>query len=417
MTVVPAFVERGVTVYHSDCFAALAALPDQSIDVVITDPPYGLEFMGKQWDTFRIDDQQVHGYNGREAGAHGGFTAERSVMFAGPVKGTSYGGGKRATTSRCQGCGKRDQMRKPHACPDGTNWRTEVIDPYAAPPTALAFGEWVREWGLLLHRVMKPGAHLAAFGSTRMSHRLTCGLENAGFEIRDSLAWMYGQGFPKSRNPQHDDPRCPDGLGTALKPAFEPITLARKPLTETIAATVLEHGTGALNIDPCRITWGSEKPTQDEWNRAGSSGLAGARGRIGQLSRGMKSAYAEGKIAVPDGRWPANVVIDDAAAAVIDADAGEQVSRFFYTAKAGTAERLGSEHPTVKPLELMRWLVRLLTPPGGTVLDPFAGTGTTGQAAIDEGFTATLIEREAEYLPDIRKRLVGWGNTDGTLLG
>lgn len=409
MTVVPAFVERGVTVYHSDCFAALAALPDQSIDVVITDPPYGLEFMGKQWDTFRIDDQQVHGYNGREAGAHGGFTAERSVMFAGPVKGTSYGGGKRATTSRCQGCGKRDQMRKPHACPDGTNWRTEVIDPYAAPPTALAFGEWVREWGLLLHRVMKPGAHLAAFGSTRMSHRLTCGLENAGFEIRDSLVWMYGQGFPKSRNPQHDDPRCPDGLGTALKPAFEPITLARKPLTETIAATVLEHGTGALNIDPCRI------PHADAADLATS--MAKNPGTQDLVTSGVYGANRPQQQVNAAGRWPANVVIDDAAAAVIDADAGEQVSRFFYTAKADTAERLGSEHPTVKPLDLMRWLVRLLTPPGGTVLDPFAGTGTTGQAAIDEGFTATLIEREAEYLPDIRKRLVGWGNTDGTLLG
>jgi hypothetical protein len=221
---------------------------------------------------------------------------------------------------------------------------------------------------------------------------LACAVEDAGFEVRDSIAWMYGSGFPKSLDvskaidkaagaerevlsetfhrsqsssggilnrvevpriiretePATDAARTWQGWGTALKPAFEPVVVARKPLVGTVAANVLAHGTGALNVDGCRVGMSD-----------------GDRARIG-------------------------------------------ASRFFYTAKADATERVridGTAHPTVKPLALMRWLVRLVTPPGGTVLEPFAGSGTTVEACILEGFRCIAIEREADYLPLIRQRI------------
>lgn len=210
-------------------------------------------------------------------------------------------------------------------------------------------------------RVLKPGAHLVAFGGTRTYHRLACAIEDAGFEIRDCVQWLYSQGFPKSHAVEIAEW---DGWGTALKPACELIVLARKPLSEnTIAANVLRWGTGALNIGACRIE---------------------ARGETIM-------------------RWPANVIhdgSDEVAAAFPDVAA-----RFFYTAKADADDRLGSKHPTIKPVDLLQYLVRLITPKGGIVLDPFAGTGTTGEAAWREGMRAVLIEREDGYCADIRRRM------------
>ncbi len=324
------FHDGRVVLHGGDCREVLKAIPAGSIDSIVTDPPYGLGFMGKAWD------------------------AKDGAPFAVEL------------------------------------WREAL-------------------------RVLKPGGHLAAFGGTRTYHRLAIAVEDAGFEIRDQLGWTYGTGFPKSHN-------LPGGLGTALKPAWEPIVLARKPLIGTVAANVLEHGTGALNIDGCRVE-GKPKAFGNGTSRHG-----------GQLGGGGESTGSRGEWSSSLGRWPANIVhdgSDEVVAAFPEAPSGGithqpsrsgfsgnfssgthvqrrpdsgSAARFFYSAKATKADRINSKHPTVKPVSLMRWLTRLITPAGGTVLDPFAGTGTTGEACLREGFRAVLVEREPEYQADIARR-------------
>jgi site-specific DNA-methyltransferase (adenine-specific) len=302
-------------------------------------------------------------------------------------------------------------------------------------------------------RVMKPGAYLVAFGGTRTYHRMACAIEDAGFKIRDSLAWLYGSGFPKN----HD---LGDGKGTALKPAYEPIVMAWKPFRGTIQKCHATHGTAALNIDSCRI--GTSRPAMSATTAGEPRQFLRAEGRkvIGTID---------------EGRWPANVVIDDVAAEAIDAQSGELTSgfmaagtirhqrtsvamgamtdnacsrdtfadsggasRFYYCAKPSRDERdmgcygltakprddsrkegnpggdnprnrglqpRGNHHPTVKPIDLMRWLVRLVTPMHGTVLDPFTGSGTTGCACAYEGRQFVGIEREAEYVEIAERRI------------
>ncbi len=277
--------------------------------------------------------------------------------------------------------------------------------------------------------MLKPGGHVIAFGGTRTYHRLACAIEDAGFEIRDLIAWMYGSGFPKSHNQAGDW----TGWGTALKPAIEPIVFARKPLVGTVAANLAQHGVGALNIAACRV--GSE---------ARENGVASATSmqRASRVEAGYRHDDGRGPGAPASavvGRWPANVLHDgsdevEAAFAAFGEresrpgktkirgesrhcygkatradgpshnDTGS-AARFFYSAKADADDRIGSKHPTVKPVDLMRWIVRLVTPPGGTVLDPFAGTGTTGEAAYREGFSTILVEREEEYRTDIARRM------------
>jgi DNA modification methylase len=334
-----------------------------------------------------------------------------------------------------------------------------------------------------VYDVLKPGAHLLAFGGTRTFHRMAVAIEDAGFEIRDTLCWLYGTGFPKShdvskgidkaagavrevvgpgqysgRGRRTDNavygeatpsdrevvtaPATPEaaqwqGWGTALKPAFEPIIVARKPLGEkTVAANVLAHGTGALNIDASRIPLAADDKLQD-----------GITGRDGEpLNDGSGWGFKAVDRAAGLGRWPANVVHDGSddvldrfaeygsrgaaapasgttrrnantsvargryaglppdRAPAFHNDSGS-AARFYYSAKATKHDRAGSSHPTVKPLALMRWLCRLVTPPGGCILDPFAGSGTTLQAAVECGFSAVGIEREAPYQSDIRRRL------------
>jgi site-specific DNA-methyltransferase (adenine-specific) len=236
-------------------------------------------------------------------------------------------------------------------------------------------------------RVLKPGGHLVAFGGSRTYHRLAVAIEDAGFEIRDQIQWIYGSGFPKSHNLKDKY----EGWGTALKPAHEPAVLARKPLCGTVAGNVMAWGVGALNIDGTRIDGES-------------------------------------------GRWPANVILDEDAATALDMQSGGGVSRFFYTAKASKSEReaglyyeewqpaggmqgrqdgslqgepihRANHHPTVKPLSLMRYLVRLVTPPGGKVLDPFMGSGSTGCASILEGFDFVGIDITPEYVAIAQKRI------------
>ncbi len=247
---------------------------------------------------------------------------------------------------------------------------------------------------------LKPGGYLLAFGGTRTHHRIWCAIEDAGFVIQDTIMWLYGQGFPKGR--------------TQLKPAFEPICVAYKP-----------GGPRTLQIDECRISG-----TKDGGNWSGRQGECNWRMRpVGE--RSSQNTH---------GRWPANLAHDgsdevmaafaafgehpgckspssndrDGDRHVFGTGLGRQgpiysdlgsAARFFYCAKASKADRAGSKHPTVKPVALMRWLVRFVTPPGGLVLDPFAGSGTTGAAALAEGRRAILIEREAEYIADIKRRL------------
>lgn len=463
------FQNDAVTIHHGDCLDVIRTLPDGSVDAIVTDPPYGLGFMGREWD----------------------------------------------------------------ALPPGLPWAQECL------------------------RVLKPGGHILAFGGSRTWHRLASAVEDAGFEIRDSIAWLYGSGFPKSLDvskaidkidaagmrlerarrfqawlrehvtPQqvnaatgtdmghhytthptqpsvatvaHLDllrPLVPDvpawveemcqqrtvesqtfkerkvvgerttglgagrgavsiigdssnrdvttahtpeaaawqGWGTALKPAFEPIVVGRKPLTGTVAENVLAHGTGALNIDGCRVATDEDRSRPP---RTPNAILGGGKGTNLTASESN-----------PAGRWPTNVVLDDTQAAALDQQSGVLksgkmragvvrsnaegwaaarmpattgaetlgdsggASRFFptfrYQAKAPTRERVktddGVAHPTVKPLDLMRWLVRLVTPPGGVVLEPFAGSGTTVEACMLEGFRCVAIEREADYLPLIDARV------------
>ncbi len=255
---------------------------------------------------------------------------------------------------------------------------------------------WAHVW-----RALRPGGHLAAFAADRYYHRMACAIEGAGFEVRRMLAWAYGTGMPKS----HKVPGF-DGWGTELKPALEPICLARKPLAEkTIARNMVTYGTGAMNIDACRIE-GRERTRYGVSGDEGppTAGIYGPRQRV---------AYDE----VDDDRWPANIVTDGS----LDCyEAFGDGMRFFYCAKAGADERQALDgagnpaldadgkpvkHPTVKPLELMGWLLRLVVPPGGSVVEPFMGSGSTVVAAHRNGFVATGIEQSQYYFDAACRRV------------
>lgn len=405
--------------YHGDCLNILPTLEENSVDAIVTDPPYGLSFMGKDWD---------------------------------------------------------------HGVPGEAFWREAL-------------------------RVAKPGAHLLAFGGSRTVHRLTCAIEDAGWEIRDTIMWVYGSGFPKSHDvskaidreagaeniigakpdrwtgkgnslnfstdrlqteckitaPATPLARQWDGWGTALKPAHEPIIMARKPFPGTVAQNVTTWGTGAINVDGGRVG------TEDVLS-------FGSRQLGDGIKYGKCNPTTEGE-QNPNGRWPANLIHDGSeevlacfpvtgasntrqptgkpmfptsgcavvwnANSVMDTmqrghdDNGGSAARFFYCAKASKADRdeglegfeerqqrttydkrvrdmhgndsgrsRTNHHPTVKPTDLMRYLVRLVTPPNGIVLDPFMGSGSTGKAAILEGFGFVGIEKEQEYI-DIAGARIG----------
>ena len=355
-----------VEIRIGDCLETMAEMDDASIDSCVTDPPYHLASIVKRFGAANAAPAK--------AGATGAYVrASRGFM------GQQWDGGDVA-------------------------FRPET-------------------WAEVL-RVLKPGAHLVAFSGTRTYHRMACAIEDAGFEIRDQLAWTYGSGFPKSHNQ-------PGGWGTALKPAWEPICLARKPLDGTVAANMEAHGSGALNIDACRI----EGNMDGVW---GSSNKTTNPARTFNASPGKEDYRTE---AHPAGRWPANIIhdgSDEVLAAFPDApgafapvgpqygpkkavnvyngsgpreqtqihgDSGS-AARFFYCAKATSAERgEGNNHPTVKPVDLMRWLCRLITPPGGTVLDPFAGSGSTLIAADAEQFDAIGCELSADYAAIAERRI------------
>lgn len=337
-----------------------------------------------------------------------------------------------------------------------------------------------------VYRVLKPGAFLLAFGGTRNSHRMVCAIEDAGFEIRDSLCWLYGSGFPKS----HDVSKAIDraagaerevvtqgaavkrmipgadqnesgwvkdngrlfvptetraatnaahqwsGWGTALKPAHEPICVARKPLSEkSVAANVLRHGSGGINVDACRVeavagdysTGGVNAHEHSGW------GMAPVRTEQHTLGRWPANVAHDGSTEVlagfPDSNGQAGAIVGSEPSATGDngiyghfdrvgfqprGDTGS-AARFFYTAKADKSDRADSKHPTVKPVDLMRWLVTLVCPPGGQLLDPFAGSGTTGEACMLAGFDCTLIERDSQHAKDIEHRIKRWSGLDQPL--
>jgi site-specific DNA-methyltransferase (adenine-specific) len=435
----PVYADDDFGLFHADCLEVLALLADDSVDSIVCDPPYELGFMGKSWDN----------------------------------KGIAY---------------------------DVSMWK-ECL------------------------RVLKPGGHLAAFGGTRTYHRMACAIEDAGFEVRDSLHWIYGSGFPKGLNVSHaidqalsgekiDPPVSTEGAqwegwNVALKPAHEPIVLARKPLSEkTVAANVLKHGTGAMNIDGCRVAGSAnsrkggdlsnrataleggdrirtdyQPDTAGRWPPnillshsaacvpAGEKKVPGSRADRSEATNGIASGVLQGGVdgslnqvqspgyadadgmetvlawtcaddcpvaemdrqsgTLKSGAW--NGVVNKAIASQSSkggedvrvredrqADAGG-ASRFFpqfepdydfpylYCAKAPKKERPKAEgaqaHPTVKPLSLMRWLVRLVTPPHGVVLDMFCGTGTTLQAARAEGFRSIGIDSWEDAIAQACARL------------
>lgn len=625
---------------EGDCIEQMRQLDECSVDAVVTDPPYNLNFMAKPWDNHGgqedagfaywlaglIDGEGHFAIKKHTRGTHApAFTLkmrademgtleqiERTLRI-GSLSLEKRKGNPMAkwTVQDKQGCQRlvdlldkyplRAKKRLDYATwreavcewtrrPRGNRWHGGADDErmaelrerlmrrrgYVEPAwSGNEFQDWCRLWGAEALRVAKPGAHLLAFGGTRTSHRLVCGLEDAGWEIRDSLIWIFGQGFPKSLSvhkaslprvesrygnatcscvdpgdggPARHDGGCKGGgdngrarersslppkprrvvlddhagrqsalarvcswcglpdadwlaslgsLGSTLKPGHEPIILARKPLIGTVSANVLAHGTGALNIDGCRIgtaecpvhaetvvaakamsgestgaTASGETTTLGRWpsnvalghtedcRKIGEKRVkpANGSGRASSRSGGFGTDYVAGEREALDSEQPSFVDADgmetieawncspECPVRMLDEQSGELVSgsraegvrsglgfngasgdggpsiegsrggasRFFYCAKASSAERSAglpdgaNTHPTVKPIDLMRWLVRLVTPPGGTVLDPFTGSGSTGCAAVLEGFDFIGIEREAKYAEIACARIAFW---------
>lgn len=431
-----------VTLHHGDCLDVLRTLDTASIDAVVTDPPYGLEFMGKEWDGA---DGFRRSLNPNDAGRENAFgrTSRTSPEYRTASKAAAnreQRGGHSATDGRptflgglnpkCTKCDHWQRGANPCRCEE-PEWTQERL------VRLHSFQEWCEAWAAECLRVLKPGGHMLAFGGSRTWHRLAAAVEDAGFEIRDSIAWLYGSGFPKSLNLVDEDGNR-TGWGTALKPAFEPIVVGRKPLSGTVSANVEKHGTGALHIDAARISMSDADKASINAKHAGMDAEAYDRPVGTSLNLSVNPMALKPAEAHELGRWPANVVLDEHQAAELDQQSGESqsrvgkprgadsgdgwgmtatgaeyddqggASRFFYVAKADSAERVkvnGVAHPTVKPLDLMRWLVRLVTPAGGTVLEPFAGSGTTVEACVLEGFHCIAIERETDYIPLIQQRI------------
>lgn len=381
------------TLHHGNSLDILPTLPHASIDAVITDPPYSLGFMNRKWDTFTPAEYQT-------------FT---------------------------------------------TRWATECL------------------------RLLKPGGHLLAFGGTRTSHRLTSGIEDAGFDIRDTITWLYGSGFPKSLDvskgidkaagaerpiigrsnrhvsgkaeqrteglngsstfaesvgmgafvtaPATDDAKTWAGWGTALKPASEPIVVARKPFKGTIASNVLTHGTGALNIDASRVAHANDADRYESEHKNRHADFRSGPRDNRVYGGDTRDRASQGNYNGSQGRWPTNVVLSHTVDCTDECAPGCQVpeldapSRFFptfrYQAKAPGRERPkvdGVMHPCVKPLALLRWLINLVVPAGALILDPFAGSGTTLEAAVLEGVHVIGIEADSTYLPLTQQRMTRIGS-------
>ena len=465
-----------------DCIEVLKTLPDNSVDSIVTDPPYGIGFMNKEWDSPQKHKELIERENKR--------SQERFEEGKSPVKG---------------GFSKGVQPGLPIGGAKEGRW----------------FQEWCEEWARECFRVLKPGGHILSFSAPRTYHRMASAFEEVGFQIRDQIMWVFGSGFPKSHNigkaidkiqgnerevigrkiqrvdgttrnkqpnggfmkenvktkpsdgyvdiekPGSDDSEKWEGWGTALKPAHEPIVMARKPLTEnSIAENVLKWGTGGINIDGCRIGFRDE--ADKESAKPGSLNATGEHSMFG-----LKS----GNELNDGGRFPANIIFDEEAGKLLDEQSGVSksgkpkgkgsksggiwqpstgqpagqeygdkggASRFFYCPKVSKKERnagldnledrpsqlnsggIGrktsvekrletngenapttkNHHPTVKPIKLMEYLITLVTPKGGVVLEPFMGSGSTGIAAKNLGMSFIGIEKEEEYM-EIAKQRIG----------
>jgi DNA modification methylase len=299
--------------------------------------------------------------------------------------------------------------------PYGIGWQNEHWDGGAIREAAArsgrerigpneAFEIWCEMWAKECLRVMKPGAHLLAFGAARTFHRLACGLEDAGLEVRDTLMWLYGTGMPKSR-------KYPGGQTTALKPAFEPIVLARAPLQGNTSETIECFGTGALGTEACRSD-GRHPANVLASHEPGCAGEACAPGCAAAL---LDAEADRGRVASGP-RIPPSRFLYCPKPSRAEREAGceslpEQVLDLFPNAGPRPDGRTHNPHPTLKPLELMRWLVRLACPPGGLVLDPFTGSGTTGAAAAIEGRRFCGIELEAPYIEIAEARIAHWASS------
>ena len=288
------------------------------------------------------------------------------------------------------------------------HWDSGAIEEAAArrgrgrPSKAGAFELWCETWGAECLRVMKPGAHLLAFGSPRTYHRMVSGLEDSGLDIKDSLMWLYGTGMAKSR-------RYPGGRSAALKPAFEPIVLARRPPGATIGETLAAHGTGALEADACRVNGRlpanvviSHEPGCGEGSCAPgcAAALLDLEADRGRTSSGRRVLPSRFLYCPKPSRAEREAGCEGLPAEVLD---------FFPAAGPRADSRTRNPHPTLKPIELMRWLVRLVCPAGGLVLDPFMGSGTTGIAAALERRRFCGIEAEERYVEIARARIDHWG--------
>lgn len=352
-------------ILQGDCLEVMKSFPDNHFSGIVCDPPYGLHFMGKDWD------------------------------YYGKIK-------------------NQNRYDKPHVKCNVNAYEAAKYDERRNDE----FQSFITQFGIEAMRIVKPGGHILMCGAPRRYHRQACGLEDAGWEIRDCLCWLFGSGFPKSHN--HFGP---EGYGTALKPAHEPILLAIKPLEGTFAQNYEKWGVGGINIDACRI--GTEKrfnapatAKKDTFNRSPKSG-------VDYLGKTI------------EGRWPANLLLDEEAAAMVGV-----ASRFFYCPKTSSRERnegldelpdvecqsgcggampiddngkerdrfktiTKNHHPTVKPLALMRYLITLISPPtNALILDPFAGSGSTIVAAEQLGIQAIGIEKQPEYVEIARARVL-----------
>ncbi len=259
-----------------------------------------------------------------------------------------------------------------------------------------AFERWTSRWATEAARVLKPGGHMIAFGAPRTFHRLVAGVEDAGLEVRDQLLWLYGTGLPKSR-------RLPGGLGTSLKPTYEPAVLARAPLVGTTTRNLDAWGTGTLNIDATRVGEAEYWPANITLSHAPDCTEAGC---------GMRCPSGLLDRAHPD--FLPSRLFYCAKASKLEREAGcEQLPKRsvqLYNGHHHPPRVVSNIHPTVKPVELMRWLVRLITPPGGIVLDPFTGSGTTGIAAVLENRMFVGIERESQFVDVACARLTHWAH-------
>lgn len=368
-----------VLIHQGDCREVLKTLPADSLDSCVTDPPYHLTSIVKRFGKPGSAPAKSDGATGVYGRAAAGFM------------GKQWDGG----------------------------------DVAFDPATWEAVG-----------RVLKPGAHLVAFGGTRTFHRMAVAIEDAGFELRDTLMWVYGQGFPKSHNQDGEW----EGWGTALKPAWEPIILARKPLAGTVAQNLAAHRTGAINIGGTLVggeggRWpanllhdGSDDVVECFPNAPGAQGAVGPQYKPKQ-GTAVFGDYGPRPFVAPRGdSGSAARFFYCAKAARADRDdglAGFDKKPLLWSAgtqnpgsfqSAGTDKSARNPHPTVKPTELMRWLCRLVTPPGGTVLDPFTGSGSTGRGAVLEGFDFVGVEREDEYVPIARARIAACVPADEALL-